>query len=172
MRFKSVGNKQDIVGVVVHNAEASATIPGGTPVCFVMNATGDGLDVVLPATGGAAKATSFAAGIALKTMLAGDYGEAQVWGFCQNVVLLRQTRSDSTGDWSSNATGFATGLALLIDTVHNCMSTAASTGASIYAPIAVLAASVATWASTATSNATADTRTIITVATKAFIRMM
>lgn len=170
MRFKQVGNKRDIVDIVVHNAEASASIPSGTPVAFVMNATNDGLDVVLPSTAGAAKATSFAAGIALKTMAAGDYGEAQVFGFCQNVVLKRQTRSDSTGDWSSNASGFATGLVLLIDTVYNAMSTAASTGASIYAPIAVLAESVASWASTASN--TADTRTVITVATKAFIRMM
>jgi hypothetical protein len=170
MRFKTVGNKRDIVACVVHNAEASASIPAGTPVAFVMNATNDGLDVVLPSSATGAKATSFAAGIALKTMAAGDYGEAQIWGFCQNVVLKRQTRSDSTGDWSSNNTGFATGLALLIDTVYNAMSTAASTGASIYAPIAVLAESVATWASTASN--TGDTRTVITVATKAFIRLM
>ena len=172
MRFRQVGNKRDIVDVVVHNAETSAQIPAGTPIAFVMNGTNDGLDVVLPATAGAAKATSFAAGIALQNMNAGDYGDSQVFGFCQNVVLLRQTRSDSTGDWSSNATGFVTGLLLGIDTVHNAMSTLASSGATIYAPIAVLAASVASWASTASSNATADTRTIITVATKAFIRMM
>jgi hypothetical protein len=168
--MKTVGNKRDICAIVVHNAEASASIPAGTPICFVMNATNDGLDVVLPSTGAGAKSTSFAAGIALKTMAAGDYGEAQVFGFCQNVVLKRQTRSDSSGDWSSNNAGFPVGLALLIDTVYNAMSTAASTGASIYSPIAVLAESVATWASTASN--TGDTRTVITTATKAFIRMM
>jgi len=170
MRMKQVGNKRDLVAVVVRNAETSATIPAEIPFAFVMNATNDGLDVVLPSTATGAKATSFAAGIALSAMAAGVYGESQVWGFCQNVILKRQTRSDSTGDWSSNATGFVTGLALLIDTVYNAMSTAASTGASIYAPIAVLAESVATWASTASN--TADSRTVITVATKAFIRMM
>lgn len=170
MRMKTVGNKRDLVAIVVRNAEASASIAAGQPVCFVMNATNDGLDVVLPGTGAAVKATSFAAGIALQAMASGTYGESQVYGFCQNVVLKRQTRSDSTGSWSSNSDGFVTGLLLVVDTVYNAMSTLASSGGSIYQPYAVLAESVASWA--ATASTTSDTRTVITVATKAMIRMM
>lgn len=172
MRLKQVGNKNDLVAIVVHNAEVSAAIPTGTPVCFIMNGTNDGLDVVLPATGAAVKATSFAAGIALQAMAAGAFGESQVYGFCQNIVLTRNTRSASTADWSSNAAGFATGLLLVVDTVVNALSTLASSGGSIYQPYAVLAASVASWASTASSNATADTRLTITVSAKAMLRMM
>lgn len=168
--MKTVGNKRDIAAIVVRNAEASASIPAGTPVCFVMNGTNDGLDVVLPGTGAGVKATSFAAGIALTAMIAGAYGESQVYGFCQNVVLRRQTRAASTDAFSSNSDGFATGLLLQVDTVNNAVSTAASVGASGYQPAAILAESVASWASSA--SATSDTRTAITVATKAMIRMM
>ena len=171
MRFKMAGNKNDICAIVIRNAEASANIPVGTPVLFAMNGTNDGLDVVLPATGGAAKA-SFAAGVALNTLTAGQYGEAMVFGFVQNIVLLRQTRSASTADWSSNAAGFPTGDLLALDTAGNRFSTAASVGVSAYMPIAVLAASVPSWASTASSDATADTRLSITVTSKAFVRMM
>src|SRR4051812_24381 len=106
MRMKQVGNKRDIVAIVVKNAEASATIPVGSPLCFVMNGTDDGLGVVLPGTGGAVKATSLMAGVALTSMLAGGYGESQVFGFCQNVVLRRQTRAASTDAFSSNSDGF------------------------------------------------------------------
>lgn len=170
MRIKQVGNKADLAAIVVKNAEASASIPAGTPVCFVMNGTDDGLAVVLPSTGAAVKATSFAAGVALQAMAAGDVREAQVYGFCNNVVLKRQTRSDSGASWSSNSDGFVTGLLLVVDTVYNAFSTLASSGGSIYEPYAILAASVASWA--ASASTTSDTRTVITVATKAMIRMM
>src|SRR5580698_2133217 len=53
MRMKQNGNKRDIMATVIHNAEATASILNGQPVClkFVGNAQGpDGLDVVLPST--------------------------------------------------------------------------------------------------------------------------
>lgn len=171
MRMKTVGNKRDLVAVVIRNA-SGATIPIGTPVCLNMNATNDGLDVVLPSSS-AAKAHAFAFGVALAAISDTQYGEAQVFGFCQNIVLLRQTRSASTADWSSNNAGFGTGVVLNIDTVGNRFSTSGGTQAvSAFLPFAVLAESVSTWASTASSDATSDTRLSITVASKAFLRMM
>lgn len=170
MRMKTVGNKRDMTAIVIKSAEASATIAAGAPVCFAMNGTDDGLAVVLPGTGGAVKTTSFAAGVALSSIVAGGYGESQVFGFCPNIILRRQTRAATTDAFSSNSDGFATGLLLLVDTINNAFSTAASVAVSMYAPLAVLAESVASWASSAST--TSETRTVITVATKAMIRMM
>ncbi len=171
MRIPQVGNKLDHILVNIRNA-SGATIPIGTPVCLNMNATNDGLDVVLGSSS-AAKASAFQFGVAVSNILDQQYGEAQVWGFCQNIVLLRQTRSASTADWSSNASGFGTGVLLNVDTVGDRFSTSGGTLAVTgYLPFAVLAQSVATWASTASSNATSDTRLSITVLSKAFLRMM
>jgi hypothetical protein len=169
--MKTVGNKRDIMAVVIRNA-AGSTIPTGTPIALNMNGTNDGLDVILPSSS-AAKADAFMYGVTLGPILDQQYGEAQVFGFCNNIVLLRQTRSASTADWSSNSDGFGTGVLLNIDTVGDRFSTSGGTLAkSAFAPFAVLAEAVASWASTVTSNATADTRLSITVASKAFLRMM
>lgn len=171
MRMKTVGNKRDLMAVVIRN-NAGASIPIGTPVCLNMNGTNDGLDVVLP-NSATAKSHAFAYGVTLATYADQQYGEAQVFGFCPNIVMLRQTRSASTADWSSNNAGFALGHILVIDTAGNRFSTSGGTQAITgYLPFAVLAESIATWASTASSDATADTRLSITVASKAFLRMM
>lgn len=167
MRFKQVGNKADLVAVVVRNAEASATIPLGSPVCLNLNGTNDGLDVVLPSTN-ASLATGSLFGVALKAMAAGDYGEAQCFGFCNNVVLLTGTRTAS-GETFSTASG-ATGLILCVDTVNNVFSTTGGTQAkSGFLPFAIVAQS---YTVSGSASATSDTRTAATALVKAFLRMM
>lgn len=171
MRINTVvGDKSDHVAVMVKNNEASASIPVGSPVMLNMNATDDGIGVVLP-SGSAAKAHSYFYGVVTRTIAAGERCESIVYGFCQNIVLLRQTRAASTDAFSSNSDGFLTGTLLNVDTVNNAFSTSGGTQAkSAFLPFAVLAASVASWASSA--SATSDTRTAITVTSKAFLRAM
>jgi hypothetical protein len=170
MRMKTVGNKRDIVALVVRN-NSGASMPAGTPVNLELSGTNDGLDVILPSAS-AAKADVLPFGVVLAAIADQQYGEAQVFGFCQNIVLLRQTRAASTDAFSSDANGFsALGVLLNVDTVNNAFSTSGGTMAkSGFLPFAVLAATVGSWASSA--SATSDSRTAITVASKAFLRMM
>lgn len=171
MRMKTVGNGRDLVAIVIRN-NAGATMQPGTPICLELSGSKDGIDAVLPSSG-AAKAHALSYGVILNAVADQQNGEAQVFGFNQNIVLLRQTRATSTDNWSSNAAGFPLGCILNVDTVNNAFSTSGGTQAvSAFLPFAVLAASVATWASTASSNATSDTRTALTVSAKAFLRMM
>jgi len=181
MRFKQVGNKNDSVMVVVKNAEASATIPAGAPVALVMNATDDGLGVVLPSSSTAIKVQGLRFGVATKAIAAGDFGEAVVFGLTNNLLLIRQTRGNSTDTWQTEAAR-SVGEFLKIDTVNNGWITLASTikvvtnattdtlALTIYNPDAVLGQTLASYASSASS--TADTRTAITASVKAVIRIM
>lgn len=171
MRMKSVGNGREIMAGVVRN-NSGVTLAAGTPVALECSGTRDGIDVVLPSSS-AAKAHALAYGVVLNAIADQQYGEAQVYGFNSNIVLLRQTRATSTDDWSSNNAGFPLGCVLNINTVNNAFTTSGGTQAVTgFLPFAVLASSVATWASTASSNATGDTRTALTVSAKAFLRMM
>lgn len=164
MRMKQVGNKADIMAVVIRNSEATASIPLGTPVVMAVP-TGlatDGLDVVLPATATDVTQSSLGVGVALKAIAAGEYGEAQVFGLCQQVKILR-TRGASTDAFAS----IISGLLLKAESVSNCFATVASNGASAFMPVAVLASTIASIASTA-----ASTQTATTGFGKAFLRMM
>ena len=62
---------QENATIICRNDEASASISKGDVVCFVVDGTRDGKDVVLPSTGGITKAHSLIAGIALETAAAG-----------------------------------------------------------------------------------------------------
>ena len=176
MRFKLVGNKADVIGVVVRNADTVAILPG-TPVCLNMNGTNDGLDVVLPSTGGATKAHAGAFGVTLSPTGPGvqgipinGYGEAQIFGVNAAVNLTRQTRAASTVSWNSEAS-IASYAVMQIDTSANGFSTAiASQAATQYLPFAVLLQSLASYASS--TSATSDTRTAITAAVRAFLRII
>lgn len=171
MRMKTVGNGRDLVAITIRN-NAGANMAAGTPICLELSGTRDGIDAVLPSSS-AAKAHAAAYGVVLNAIADQQYGEAQVFGFNQNIVLLRQTRATSTDDWSSNNAGFPLGCILNINTLNNAFTTSGGTQAVTgFLPFAVLASSVATWASTASSNATSDTRTALTVSAKAFLRMM
>lgn len=162
MRFKQVGNKSDIVAVVIKNGESSATIPLGAPVCLTLNGTDDGLSVVLPSTGADVLQSSAAFGVALAAIAAGNYGEAQVFGFNSNTKLLR-TRAASTDVFAS----IIQGALLKAESVSNCFVTVASNGASAFIPNAMLASTVAALATTAASTQVSTTQLV-----KAFLRMM
>ena len=174
MRTKQVGNKRDIMAVVIRNADTISLLPG-QPVCLNMNGTNDGLDVVSPNTGGATKAHAFAYGVVISPATSAglgvnQYGESQVFGFNSGVQLTRQTRSASSVTWASEASIAAYDL-LVIETVANGFSTSGGTqAATAYLPFAILQQTLASYASSAT--ATTDTRTAITASVKAFLRMI
>jgi hypothetical protein len=162
MRMKQVGNKKDLMAVVVYNDESSASIPLGAPVCLSLSGTDDGLRVVLPSTGTDSYQTTFAMGVALSAIAAGTYGEAQVWGLCNNVKILR-TRAASTDVFAH----ISIGALLKAESVSNCFVTAAANGASAFKPVAAIAQTLAVVASTLASSVNSST-----VLAKAFIAMM
>lgn len=194
MRFKQVGNKRDTSYIVIKNAEASATIPLGAPVCWNQLAgTDDGLGVVLPST----LATAINA-TAVQLLLAGAavapgalispgianaaYGEAQVYGFCPDLLLTINTRSASSASWTSQTSIASGGFQQLIpETTGNGWTTAANqsfvtvsgggtASFSNFLPYALLGQSVASQA--ASASTTADSRTIIQILVKGFLRIM
>jgi len=166
MRFKQVGNKRDIVAVVIYNDD-TANIPVGAPVVLSLSGTQDGLAVVLPSTATNKKQSTFAYGVCLgngagQSVTLSGFGEAQVFGLNSNVKLLR-TRATSTDPYVS----VDVGALLLAESVSNCFATVASNGASAFIPNAALAFSIASIASTAASTATGFTSYVV-----GFLRMM
>ena len=110
--FKSFGNfKSD---------EASATIPVGAPVCFVMDGTEDGFAGVLPSTAGAAKTPELFAGVCVTAggVLPNQFGAYQCYGLCNYALVAQQTRAASTDSYAS-AAALSVGKPLQIDTVNN-----------------------------------------------------
>lgn len=180
MRIKTNGNKADQVILVVRSAEASASIPAGTPVALVANGTNDGLAVVLPATSTAAKITAFQYGVAVGDMAAGQIGEVCVFGVC-NAKLTLQTRANTSGGSSfSTADTVALGVGLTIASAANAFSTVAATVAAASSDNQTLSnyevvkgfifQSLASTAGIATG--TAETRLTVTQMVKVFLRMM
>lgn len=169
MNVMPIGIGSQRVRVPVKNAEASATIPRGTPVCLVMNGTDDGFAVVLPATGGAAKANLFNYGVMLDDMLASTYNESVIYGLVPYALVTRATRAASSDSWTSSAS-VAVGVMLAVDTINNAFLLGASAGSSNFLPQGGLAASIASMAASAT--ATSDTRTAITTGVRVFVRQM
>jgi hypothetical protein len=169
--MKTVGNKRDGLYLVIRNAEASASIPAGTPVTLVLNGTNDGLDVVLPSTAGDAKNGAFKYGIATSTLIAGAYGESQAFGFCPYALMTKMTRAASTDSWTSSASS-ASGIALGWESINNALVGNASMVGSA-GTLGAWAALVSSLASSAASaSATSDTRTAIVVPAIVFVRMM
>ena len=186
------GNKPQKYLNQVRNAESTASIARGTPVVLNLSGTPqpstyqnglpagfeDGLQVVLPSTGGAFAAAYYDYGVAAADILAGQLGDALLDGVIQALVIIN-TRSASTANWASNATQAASAL-LSIDTVNNAFSQIASSGTqpstnnpSTYFSqyIAIMIDSVATQATASSSN-TNDTRTISTALKRVFLRRM
>lgn len=168
MRFKQVGNKKDIVAVVIYNDEASSSIPIGAPVVLSLSGTQDGLGVVLPATATDKKQTTFGYGVCMGdgkggTLLSKGFGEAQVFGLCNFVKLLR-TRAASTDAFVS----IDVGALLKAESVSNCFQTAASVGASVVQPAAAVASSI----SAAAAAISSTTSLSITQFCTAFLRMI
>lgn len=182
MRLPTLGAKYQTVIVQVKNAD-TVVLPNGTPVCFAYNGTDDGLAVVLPNTGGAAKATTLFAGVVEFTgtsagtgLPVGSIGDAFFFGMVTNARLLLVTRSATSAVWPSYA-AVAVGDALGIDTVNNAFTDLATGAQSAYAPIAVAGfaqASTTTQASTTSSGSLSgfNAATALTIAGKIMLRGM
>ena len=195
MRFKQVGNKHDLLGVVIKNND-TVQINVGQPVVLSMD--GDGVDVVLPSTSAAIQLIwGLRYGVCLKNVAVGAYGEAQVFGFSNNLGIILQTRANSGASWSTMG-ALSVGEWLSVDTVNNYFSTmaygvpvgatnagSASTtqaaytltmlnpGAMIGQSLTALTIPGGTYILTAGSaSSTANTLTAITASIQAFIRMM
>jgi len=189
MLGSSIGTKPFKSELLFKNGEASASIPVGCPVVFVMNATDDGFSAVLPSTAGAAKCPELFAGVNVSpaTLVAGDYGTSQIWGFCNYATVVQQSRSASTAVWAT-AAAFSIGQPLAIDTVNNCFALGSVvTGAMTIVTgattdtvavnfgdgnpaMAVIAQTLVSQASSASTSS--DTRTKITYGLKVFLRAM
>lgn len=171
MRINQVGNLRDSVTVNIKNAEASASIPRGTPVVLVLNATDDGLAVVLPSTAGAALSFNARLGVATTGLIANAIGEAIAFGYVAYALITRMTRAASSDSWTSSAST-ASGIGLGIDTLNNAFLMGASRAGSLVsaADNAWLVDSLASSAASAT--ATSDTRTAITNGVRVFVRML
>jgi hypothetical protein len=166
MRFKQVGNKEDLGFVVIRNSD-TVKISKGDPVILNLNGTNDGLDIIR-ANSSAAKTHALLFGVATKDVEINEYGEAQVFGFCRSLTLVRATRAASTDSWASQASIGAYNW-LTLETVYGGFSSLASSAAT-YSPFAVLGESLASYASSA--SVTSDTRTAITTSVKGFLRIL
>ena len=139
----------------------------------------DGLQVILPSTGGPSRAGNLAYGIAMANIAALSYGEAMVHGVCQAVVEIVLTRTSTTSVWASypafnTATGTAyTAPQLSIDTVNNAFNTYTSLAASNLQPPAVLLDSIASFTTNAsTIGVNSLTSYASTILARVFVRMM
>ena len=153
----------------VRNAESSSAIGLGVPCAFVMNATNDGLDVVLQSTAAAAKATTLFAGIATHSIAAGTFGEVQVYGFCRNAVVIRQTRATVTDSFSSDP-AIAIGDRLYVDTAGVGLKRSDAGAASVGLAFAVACETKASSASTVST--TSDTSLVKSNTIKVFLRAL
>lgn len=181
MRIKQNGPLGDKIICVAKNAEASATIPLGTPVALAFNGTDDGLAVVLPSSSSAAKLNAFRFGVAVRDIAAGTVGEVQTYGLCNKVLLALQTRAGTSGGSSfASVDTVAQGVLLSINSVGNVFSTMAQTVAAASSDNQTLSnfdpgrIALAQSIASAAGVATASTYTItqITQYVKAFLRMM
>jgi hypothetical protein len=194
MRFKAVGNKSDLIGVVIRNND-TVQINAGVPV--VLSLDGNGVDVVLPSTAASAEQTwSQRYGVCLRNVAVGYYGEAQVFGFSNDVTVLLTSRAATNASWSTTA-NISIGQYLTVDTVNNVFITmptsiaiisastqAAAAAFSLFDPFAVVAqtlSSIVMPVGTGTSSyaisagsasSTANTLTALTASLQAFVRMM
>jgi hypothetical protein len=171
----------DRMAVKIHNAD-TVTIPAGAPVVLNMNGTNNGMDVVLPSTSGSLELIqALSYGVNTGPLAVGSYGEAIVFGMCQNLLLELNTRANSSASWSTYA-ALSIGQYLSIDTVNNMWvpalsgypvvsaSTAAAAQTIPRAPLAILGTSFASYAGSASS--TNNSSTAQTAAVNAIIRMM
>lgn len=179
------------ITVAIHNAD-TITIPAGSPVVFNMNGTNNGLDVVLFSSVTAAnQQQGFRCGVVFNNVPVGGFDEAVVFGYTNFLLLIRQTRAASTANWTTEAarsvgehlTAVSVNTAASIPNLTNGWSTTGSTvqivtgtgstGAinqTVYVCDAILAQTLASYASSAST--TSDTRTAITAAVKAFVRVL
>lgn len=168
MNSPLIGSTPDRVRKVVKNVESSSSLAIGVPCVLTLDGDGDGLEVVLPATAGAAKSTAFLMGVAAETITAGSFGNVLCHGIVNRAVLITRTRAASTDAYA--AATLSAGLVLQVNTVSNCFASSGGTqAASGFAPFAVLAESTSF---TSVASTTADTSTASTGYQKIFVRLM
>lgn len=171
MRYKQIAGNSSAEKIVlgVRSAESSASIPAGSPVCLNMNATNDGLAVILPSNS-AAKTHALFFGVAVDAISAGSTGEVTVFGFVKTMKILLGTRAASTDSWTSTQSHAAFCM-LNVDTVNNAFSSSGGTLAvTAFLPYAILGETLAVV--TASASATSDSRTALTTTAKGFLRAM
>jgi len=170
MRFKQVGNKADTAFIVIRNSEAT-DLPLGAPCFFTMNGTNDGLDII-DATSAAGAKQGFFAGITASIILAGQFGEAQVFGLCQNTRVATITRAASTDSYNS-VTAILVGDIMAINTLTLADAISRSGAGSATAALFNIVAAQS-YSSTASQSSSFDTtsRTAITTYLKTFLRAM
>jgi hypothetical protein len=172
MNFQMLGsakNQNLVIGVL---NEDTVSIPAGSPVCYKMSGTNDGLGVVLPAQAGAG-ASSAICGIVPVSIAVGEKGTAVAYGIIYNAKLVLQTRAATTDSFASLAS-IAKFSLLLVDSAGNRMQSAASVAQTGYLPHAFIAQTVASQASSASGAVTSafSTATAVYTTVKAFVRMM
>lgn len=171
MRFAQLTkDKVEKVFIQVRNDESSADLAAGTLVCFTMDATRDGLDVVGVNTGGAAKSTSLFAGVLPRAIVNARYGISQVYGYVNSVKHIKNTRAASTDSYTS-MTSVAVGDFLFVQTLGGGGVSRSGAGAANQNPGFLIAAeSVASVA--ASASTTSDTSIAVTGTMKAFVRAL
>lgn len=176
MRFKQIGNKYDIGAVVIKNND-TATIFSGAPVALDFSGTTE-LGAMVKSTNSlaAAEQGNFF-GIALSQILAGQYGEAQVFGYNSIARVILSTRSATTATWASIAAG-SLGEYLTLGTGTG---SAAAVGDQALIRVATAAQTVAQFARLCETFASTDTQassagpqsvTVWTTTRKIFLRAM
>lgn len=150
--------------------DTSTALAAGAPICYTMDGTRNGLDVIDANTGAAAKATTLFAGVPTTAIDAsGGKGYSQVFGYISEVRLLQRTRAASTDSFVSVA-ALALGAGLQIDTVNDAFLLGNAGAQSDYLAFVVACesqAAIVSTVSTAANALTAETTSI-----KAFLRAM
>jgi hypothetical protein len=172
MRAKYNGNKPDRIIMNIYNAEVSAAIPLGYPVIFSLSSTAvaghDGMDVVLPATATSAS-YQLGSGVNCTPLLAvKNYGEAIMYGYCENTAVVLRTRANSTTTWASVAS-IASAVLLVPDFTNNGWATLANVVAQS-GPNVILVDNIATLASAA--SAIGGTALVSTGLYRSFVHML
>lgn len=166
----------------VDTTPQALTIPQGTPLCLNLSSVPqptvysnglpagweDGLQVVLPSTGGFIGSQLFFYGVAAGPIIAQQLGETVMFGVCQAAVV-RGTRSATTAPWASGASAAVASNFLVVDTANNAFITAASVSTGALASV-VLLDNLPSYTSSASSAG--DTRTAFSQLARAFVRIM
>lgn len=151
------------------SSETSKTIPAGGVACFTMSGTDDGGVVECPSSSpSVAVGTQLIAGVALKAVAPGAIGEFAVYGFINELRVIRGTRAASTDSYASSP-AIAVGDNMNLHTVGDGVSRATAAASGDLWPFVALE-SVASSASA--DSTTSDTSTARVDTIKAFIRLM
>jgi len=146
MRFQTLGDKQNFFDVKVRN-DSGSSVTKGTPICFTFDGTDDAFAFVTPSSS-APKAHAFFSGVLMETLAANEIGDARVYGYVEDAIVVRQSRAATTDTWASYASK-PLGAILHILSDANAFSIGATLGTQSVLPFAVLAETLASGASSA-----------------------